>query len=224
MDGWERGGGAGVGGLGEVDVVPEDSAADGDNSESPENTANDESKRDDRLASSEKPQLGQTTMLGIMARAAARVIQAYRSENGLLDLFGHSDGAVAVTTIDDKDIFGSNSGSSMYTREDFTAATNMRDNLLSKYPDVMATDNVGQAPNNALFHAETNVLLRAADTNGGALNGRSLDVYADRELCRNCQTVLPLVGLELGNPILTFVDPKTITTIYSGSIVSRSRR
>ena len=50
-------------------------------------------------------------MLEIMARAAERAIQAYRSGNLLFDLFGNKSGAIAVTTIDDKDIYGSNSTS-----------------------------------------------------------------------------------------------------------------
>jgi hypothetical protein len=33
-----------------------------------------------------------------------------------------------------------------------------------------------------------------------------LEVYSDRELCNNCKIVLPKVGLELGNPTVTFID------------------
>jgi hypothetical protein len=75
-----------------------------------------------------------------------------------------------------------------------------------------------------LFHAETNVLLRAAEANGGTLAGKSLDIYVDRKLCPNCERVVPLVGLELGNPTLTFVDPDRIFSIANGTITSRSRR
>jgi hypothetical protein len=179
---------------------------------------------DDRLAASDKPSPGRAAMLGIMARAAERVMQAYRSENFLFDLFGNRDGAVALTTIDDKDIFGSNSSSPTYTDADREAAKDLRDKLVAKYPDAMRADNVGYTPNNALFHAETNVLLRAAEANGGTLAGRSLDIYVDRELCPNCKRVVPLVGLELGNPTLTFVDPDRIFSIANGKITSRSRR
>jgi hypothetical protein len=179
---------------------------------------------DDRLAASDKPSPGRTAMLGIMARAAEKVVQLYRSENLLLDLFGQRDGAVALTTIDDKDIFGSNSSSPTYTDADREAAKDLRDKLVAKYPDAMRADNVGYTPNNALFHAETNVLLRAAEANGGTLAGRSLDIYVDRALCPNCERVVPLVGLELGNPTLTFVDPDWIFSIANGTITSRSRR
>jgi hypothetical protein len=164
-------------------------------------------------------------MLGIMARAAEGIIKLYRSENLLNDLFGSRAGAVALTTIDDKDIFGSNSTSlSTYTDADRKAATDLRDKLVEKYPTVMSVDNLGYAPNNALFHAETNVLLRAAEANGGTLAGRSLDIYVDRPFCGNCQTVIPLVGLELGNPTLTYVDPDRIFSIANGKITSRSKR
>jgi hypothetical protein len=179
---------------------------------------------DDRLAASDKPSPGRAAMLGIMARAAEGVIQLYRSENLLLDLFGNKSGAVAYTTIDDKDIFGSNSTSPTYTNADREAAKDLRDKLVAKYPDAMRADNVGYTPNNALFHAETNILLRAAEANGGTLAGRSLDIYVDRELCPNCERVVPLVGLELGNPTLTYVDPDRIFSIANGKITYRSRR
>jgi hypothetical protein len=180
---------------------------------------------DDRLAASDKPSPGRAAMLGIMARAAEGLIKLYRSENLLLDLFGNKSGAIAVTTMDDKDIYGSNSTSlSTYKDADFKAARELRDRLVEKYPTIMSVDKLGEAPNNALFHAETNVLLRAAETNGGTLAGRSLDIYVDRAFCSNCQVVIPLVGLELGNPTLTYVDPDRIYSIANGKITSRSKR
>ena len=191
----------------------------------PDDNGRDTQSYDDRLASSdEKPPLGRNAMLGILAQAASRVITAYRSANSLFDLFGHSDGAVAYTTVDDKDIFGANSSSPTYTTADRLAATDLRDSLIAKYPDDMSIGNLGQAPNNALFHAETNVLLRAAEANGGSLAGRTMDIYVDRELCPNCRSVLPMVGLELGNPTLTYVDPIKIYEISNGRINSRSKR
>jgi hypothetical protein len=180
---------------------------------------------DDRLAASDKPSPGRTAMLGIMARAAEGIIKLYRSENFLDDLFGNRTRAVALTTIDDKDIFGSNStSSSTYKDADFRAAIELRDKLVEKYPTVMSVDKLGETPNNALFHAETNVLLRAAEANNGTLAGRSLDIYVDRRFCGNCQVVIPLVGLELGNPTLTYVDPYNVYSIANGKITSRSKR
>jgi hypothetical protein len=86
------------------------------------------------------------------------------------------------------------------------AAARMRNALIRKYPDVMKQDNIGQKPNDALFHAETTVLLRAARQNGGTLKGRTIEVYVDRSMCGSCEKVLPKVGVELGNPTVTFVD------------------
>jgi hypothetical protein len=75
----------------------------------------------------------------------------------------------------------------------------------------MATKNIGHRPNDALFHAEVNVLLRAARENGGSLSGRSLHVVSDRKMCPSCDVVLPKVGLELGNPTVTFTDSSGVT-------------
>jgi hypothetical protein len=41
---------------------------------------------------------------------------------------------------------------------------------------------------------------------------------------RRAQSIIPLVGLELGNPTLTFVDPERIYSIANGKITSRSKR
>jgi hypothetical protein len=73
-------------------------------------------------------------------------------------------------------------------------------------------------PNDALFHAETTVLLRAARQAGGTLAGRTLAVHVDGKLCNNCEAVLPYVGLEVGNPTVTFVDPNGLAkTIRDGA-------
>ena len=40
----------------------------------------------------------------------------------------------------------------------------------------------------------------------GTLTGRTLEVFADRPMCATCRKVLPKLGLELGNPTVTFVD------------------
>lgn len=84
----------------------------------------------------------------------------------------------------------------------------MRETLIDRYPDVMQTDRIGRMPNNALYHAETTLLLRSARANGGSLAGMEFEVHVDgRDVCGPCQTVLPYVGLELGNPTVTFVNP-----------------
>jgi type II secretory pathway pseudopilin PulG len=173
---------------------------------------------DDRLAASDKLSPGRTAMLGIMARAAERVMQAYRSDKGLFDLFGNRDGTVAYTTIDDKDIFGANSNSPTYTATDRREAEQMRDTLISKYPGAMNTTSIGKMPNDAIFHAESNVLLRAARENGGTLAGRSLDVFVDSKMCNNCERIVPLVGLELGNPTITIVDTTKVPRTFRDGV------
>ena len=89
---------------------------------------------------------------------------------------------------------------------DRAAAISMRTIVVKKYPEVFSAERVGRMPNDALFHAETTVLLRAARQNGGTLAERTLTVHVDESLCNNCWSALPYVGLELGNPTVTFVD------------------
>jgi hypothetical protein len=80
----------------------------------------------------------------------------------------------------------------------------------------MQTDNIGQAPNNSLYHAEATILLRAARDNGGSLAGRTITVDVDREVCWSCEKALPLLGMELGNPSVTYVERSTgITSIMT---------
>jgi hypothetical protein len=154
---------------------------------------------------------------------ALQMMRAYRRENNLVDLFDSSSGStVAVTTINGKFVYGVNSDiadySGAYADEDEAAAKRLRDSMIEKYPDVMKADNIGESPNDALFHAEATVLLRAARENAGTLKGESLVVFVDKALCRSCESVLPLVGLELGNPTVTFVDRRrVIRTMRSGS-------
>jgi hypothetical protein len=174
---------------------------------------------DARLASSDKPpRIGPAAMHAIMMRAAKRLIEAYRSENGLRDLFGRNEGTVAVSTIDGKDIFGSNSTSPTYTATDRRVAERLRDDLIEKYPTILRFDNVGYKPNDALFHAETTTLLRAAKASGGTLAGRSLEIFVDRPMCRGCDKVLPYVGRELGNPTVTFVGPGESRKVMSNGV------
>lgn len=176
-----------------------------------------------RLAAADKPRPGRGGIIAIAVQLALRAIEAYRVKERLWDLFGNKEGVVAVTTIDGEDIFGPNSGSSAYTLADDADAQKLRDTLVRKYPDVFSTENLGKTPNNALFHAETTVLLRAAGQAGGTLAGRTLTVYGDTRLCPNCKQVLPYVGLELGNPTVKFVDPDgSIRTMRDGSWMKES--
>jgi hypothetical protein len=105
-----------------------------------------------------------------------------------------------------------------YTATDRREAEQMRDTLISKYPDVTDVMSSGQMPNNAMFHAESNVLLRAARENGGTLAGRSLDVFVDSKMCNNCERIVPLVGLELGNPTITIVDTTKVPRTFRDGV------
>jgi hypothetical protein len=159
-----------------------------------------------RLAANEKPPTGPNIFSTILGEAAKRAIERYRESNILSDLFGTRLGTVTWTRFNGKDIFGSNSTSPTYTSIDYGAAKGMRDTLLTKYPDLRKSDNPGEWPGNAVFHAETTILLRAARENGGSLAGQTLEVHADRIMCNNCKEILPKIGLELGNPTVRFVD------------------
>ena len=140
-------------------------------------------------------------------------INAYRATNNMPDLFGRPSwpidkGTVAVTEIDGKLYFGINSGAPGYTTADQKEADSWRGALIDKYPDELQSKNIGRVPNDSFYHAEATVLLRAARENNGTLEGRTFDVHTDREMCASsCLKVLPKLGVELGNPRVTFIEP-----------------
>jgi hypothetical protein len=107
--------------------------------------------------------------------------------------------------IDGRTFFGSNSRLPLYTLRDRAEADAMREIIKRKYPEVVGS-NDGEIPMDALYHAESNVLLRAAREHGGSLAGRTLEVVTDNIMCNSCSDILPLVGVELGNPTVTFID------------------
>jgi hypothetical protein len=51
-------------------------------------------------------------------------------------------------------------------------------------------------------------LLRLADENGGSLADRELAIHTDGKMCPSCRELLPCIGLDLGNPTVTFIDHK----------------
>ena len=88
----------------------------------------------------------------------------------------------------------------------------------------MATANIGRMPNNALFHGEANLLMRAAEANGGSLTGRYIEMRVDRELCRNCDEILPYVTRELGYPTVHITDGTgAVWVIRDGAWLVRGR-
>jgi len=150
------------------------------------------------------------------------LMDAFRRQHGL-DLFddpvwSRKQNSVATCQVDDVPYIGVNSQALTYSSRDIFKAEQLRDTLIQDFPRRMNTDNIGRYPNNAVFHAEATCLLRAARANGGTLEGKSIDVTVDREMCRSCVRLLPLIGLELGNPTVTFTSPSgRVRTMRDGS-------
>ena len=155
-------------------------------------------------ASRELPPIGPLRIARILQRAL-KIIELLRTDNLLYDLFGRRRGTVSILEIDGRTFFGSNSRLPLYTSRDRAEADAMREVLLRKYPDIVRGNDT-EIPMDALYHAETNVLLRAAREHGGSLAGRTLEVITDKPMCSSCPEILPKVGLELGNPTVTFID------------------
>lgn len=147
-------------------------------------------------------------------------IDLYRAVHNMPDLFGNPSwpndkGTVAVARVDGDLYFGVNSTAPGYRTEiDGEAAYRRLAALITSYPDVMATDNIGRVPNDSLYHAESTILIRIANAHGGTLAGRTISIQTDRELCStSCPRVLPLLGLELGNPTVVFIDRSGSTRV-----------
>lgn len=171
-----------------------------------------------------------TQRLAELARRPAReLIDAYRGANNARDLFGREvwprdRDTVAVASINNAPVFGVNSSAPTYLAGDKSAAQRVVEIMAAKYPHVKR-GNLGERPNDALYHAEATVLLRAAKINGGSLAGRRLEVYVDREMCGSCRKVLPLLTRELGNPTVIFVSPSGVRrTTHNGEWVERGRQ
>lgn len=145
-------------------------------------------------------------------QSPSRLIDTYRTLNNSRDLFGNESwprnrDTVAITTINRVPIVGINSRAPTYTARDRRTADIVRDTLIAKYPEIMKTGGIGRMPNNAVYHAEATILLRAAKANRGSLIGQRFEVRTDRPMCKDCRKVLPKLGQELGNPTMTFISP-----------------
>ena len=126
------------------------------------------------------------------------------------------EGTVALATVDGKSVYGVNSTGSGYTSDDRQDANALRELLVNKYPDVMKSDNLGHKPNDALYHAETTLLLRVARDAGGNLSGQTIEMRVDRLFCGSCRTVMPLIQREIGNPTIVVRDPFRAVTLRNG--------
>lgn len=139
------------------------------------------------------------------------IIEAYRYVTGMPSVppgtqAPSSAGTVAYIDLDGTPIIGVNSDAPGYTSGDDVLARVLRSDLIDEYPDPMSKTNLGQIPNNAVFHAEANALLRAAQVSGGTLGGREIEMRTDRRLCESCDSLLPNIGLQLGNPKIRIID------------------
>ena len=142
------------------------------------------------------------------------MVEDFQKKEKQLDMYGiqywpRQNSVIAATRFKGKSIFGVSSDDApepVYTAEDWDRAIKMRANLIRKYPATMAVDNIGEMPNDSVFHSESTLLMRAADKNGGNLQGETLEVYVNERLCPSCKIVLPLLGKELGNPTVIFFD------------------
>jgi len=152
------------------------------------------------------------------------LIDAFRRQHGL-DLLGDpvwspEQNSVSTCQVDGVPYMGINSEALTYSGRDSARAKQLRHTLIQDHPRDMNTENIGRYPNNAVFHAETTCLLRAARANGGTLAGKTIEVTVDREMCLSCVRLLPLIGLELGNPTVTFTSPSgRVRTMRDGSWV-----
>jgi hypothetical protein len=190
-------------------------------------------RRGPSIPTPRSPGGGRGGLLGLLIRLGLQAIGRYLEENRRPDLVGGGsdnvtasgragDGksTVAVTWINDKAIFGSNSGNHGYTAADYSAARTLRDILIRERPDIMDTTNIGGFPNDGLFHAETTALLRAAKANGGTLAGKTLEVVVNGRMCSSCMDVLPIVTKQLGSPTVFFTDLKGVRlTVRDNRIV-----
>jgi hypothetical protein len=149
-------------------------------------------------------------------------ITNFRAAINSRDLFGNETvskdkGAVSYSELDGTRYYGVSSDMPTHTSIDRRSAQVAVDTLAAKYPDTMNLGNIGWKPNDALYHAEATILLRMAQNNGGTLKDRMIVVHVDKSMCTSCQPVLPKLGLELGNPIVSFIDRSgKIQTMWNG--------
>ena len=163
----------------------------------------------------------------LLPPTTTEVISAYRSITGMPNETGgrSSNGTIAFALVDGQPAaIGVNSDAPSYVVRDEVLAMEMRARLIERYPDVMATGNIGYKPNDALFHAEANALLRAAEPYGGSLAGRTIEMRVDRRLCDSCAAVLPPLAAQIGNPTVRIFDGTgALWIMRDGTLTKRGR-
>jgi hypothetical protein len=164
----------------------------------------------------------QARLRELAQQPAENLIEAYRQQQGM-DLFGEPNwsrqqNTIATCNANGIPFMGVNSGALTYTDTDRVMAEHSRDALTQNYHTEVNREMVGGFPNNAVFHAEATCLLRAARANGGSLAGKMIEVHVDRPMCFSCRRLLPYIGLELGNPTVTFFGPDgSVRTMRDGT-------
>lgn len=145
----------------------------------------------------------------------------FRRDAGMSVLDGEpakakSDGTVARATVDGVARFGMNSKASGYTDWDFFAAKATRGLLLQEDSSPLNRDNLGWMPNDSLLHAEATSLIRSARAHGGSLEGKTVIIDVDRQLCESCIAVLPSLAYSLGDPVVVLRDPSGQMRVAKG--------
>jgi hypothetical protein len=161
------------------------------------------------FAAVERPPLNPRRLPLFLAR---KLIEAVYRELASWDLFGENNSdkvTVAVTRIEGRDFSGTSSKYGDWTAIDDAEVRRLQTVLVQRFPHQARGRALTQYPLGVLYHAETNVLLRAARANGGTLAGRTLEVFVDGVTCNNCRRVLGHVGHALGNPTVTFINSRT---------------
>jgi hypothetical protein len=152
----------------------------------------------------------ETRLRALVRQPHNRLLEAYRESNATPDLFGggwsRERHTVAVATPEEQLFFGMNSNAPTYTGRDRTKASQTIDLMLEQFPRVINRRNIGSKPNDALYHAESTILLRMKEAFGGTLAGRTFRVTVDREMCSSCVEVLPRLGVHLGDPRVSYYD------------------
>lgn len=186
-----------------------------------------------RIGDNQGPPLdppGPRASTGMSELPPHEALRSFRSITGMPDIGERSasrssEGTVAFTFVDDVPVFGVNSDAPGYTASDEAMAKEMRARLIQRYPEIMATGNIGRGPNDALFHAEANALLRAAEPHGGTLSGRTIEMRVDRRLCYSCEEVLPRLATEIGNPQVRIIDGTgAVWILRDGIWIKRGRQ